>query len=174
MANTELEFCGLKFKNPTVVASLETTNSPDLIKQCFDAGAAGAIVKTLTDIEDMARLTQNSKYFVMNDKGQVIHGKVPRDFVFYSRSGYSSTHYKDWIPYLKEGQKYAADHGAHLTTRTGFPISRKARSTRRTTAPISSAASAPTTSTAGRTSPAPSRTVDFPWPSSISAAPTRP
>lgn len=119
MANTELEFCGLKFKNPTVIASLETTNSPDLIKQCFDGGAAGAIVKTLTDIEDMARLTQNSKYFVMNDKGQVIHGKVPRDFVFYSRSGYSSTHYKEWIPYLKEGQKYAADHGAHLIGSVG-------------------------------------------------------
>ncbi len=42
MANMEVEFCGLKFKNPMVVASLETTNSPDLTKQCFDAGASGA------------------------------------------------------------------------------------------------------------------------------------
>ena len=119
MAKLDVEFCGLKFKNPVVVASLEPTNSPDLLKQCFDAGAGGAIIKTLTDIEDMARLTENSKYCIMNDKGEVIHGKVPRDFVFYSRSGYSSTHYKDWIPYLKDCQKYAAERGAHLIGSAG-------------------------------------------------------
>jgi dihydroorotate dehydrogenase (fumarate)/dihydropyrimidine dehydrogenase (NAD+) subunit PreA len=119
MANTEVDYCGLKFKNPMVIASLETTNSPDLIKQCFDAGAAGAIVKTLTDIEDMARLTQNSKYCIMNDKGDIIKGKVSRDFVFYSRSGYSSTHYKDWIPYLTETQAYAAEREAHLIGSAG-------------------------------------------------------
>lgn len=119
MAKLETEFCGLKFKNPIVVASLEPTNSPDLLKQCFDAGAGGAIIKTLTDIEDMARLTENSKYCVMNDRGEVIHGKVPRDFTFYSRSGYSSTHYKDWVPHLKECQKYAADRGAHLIGSAG-------------------------------------------------------
>ena len=58
MANLETEFCGVPFKNPIVVSSIETTNSPDLMKQCFDAGAGGAIIKTLTDIEGMARLTQ--------------------------------------------------------------------------------------------------------------------
>jgi len=119
MANTEVQFCGLTFKNPVVVASLETTNSPDLMRQCFDGGASGAIIKTLTDIEDMARLTQNSKYCVMNDRGDIIKGKVPRDFVFYSRSGYSSTYYKDWIPDLIETQKYAAERGAHLIGSAG-------------------------------------------------------
>ena len=76
MANLEVEFCGLKFKNPVVVASLETTNSPELIRECVDAGAGGMIVKTLTDIEDMARLTENSKYAILNEKNQLIKGKV--------------------------------------------------------------------------------------------------
>ncbi|MDP6709669.1 MAG: tRNA-dihydrouridine synthase, partial [Alphaproteobacteria bacterium] len=119
MANMEVDFCGLKFKNPMVIASLETTNSPDLTRQCFDAGAAGAIVKTLTDIEDMARLTQNSKYCIMNDQGEVIKGKVPRSFTFYSRSGYASTHYKDWIPYLTDLAAYAAERDAHLIGSAG-------------------------------------------------------
>ena len=119
MANTELEFCGLKFKNPVVIASLEPTNSPDLMRQCFDYGAAGAIIKTLTDIEDMARLTQNSKYCVMNNKGDVIKGKASRDFVFYSRSGYSSTHFKAWEKDLIDTQKYAAERGAHLIGSAG-------------------------------------------------------
>ena len=119
MADMAVEFCGVPFKNPVVVASLETTNSPDLMKQCFDYGAAGAIVKTLTDMEDMARLTQNSKYAILNDRGDIIKGKVPRDFVFYSRSGYSSTYYKDWIPYLKEVGAYARERGAHLIGSAG-------------------------------------------------------
>lgn len=119
MANMELDFCGIKFKNPMVVASLEPANSPNLLKQCFDKGAAGAIIKTLTDIEDMAVLTQNSKYAIMNDRGEIIKGKVPRDFTFYSRSGYSSTYYKDWIPYLKETQQYAQERGAHLIGSAG-------------------------------------------------------
>ena len=91
MAKLDVEFCGLTFKNPVIIASLETTNSPALLKQCFDAGAGGAIIKTLTDIEDMARLTESSKYCIMNERGEIIRGKVPRDYVFYSRSGYSST-----------------------------------------------------------------------------------
>ena len=119
MANMQVDFCGIPFKNPMVIASLETTNSPDLMRQCFDLGASGAIIKTLTDIEDMARLTQNSKYCIMNDRGDIIKGKVPRDFVFYSRSGYSSTYYKDWIPDLIETQKYAAERGAHLIGSAG-------------------------------------------------------
>ena len=119
MADTSVDFCGVNFKNPVIIASLETTNSPDLMRQCFDNGAAGAIIKTLTDIDDMAKLTQNSKYCVMNDRGEIIKGKVPRDFVFYSRSGYSSTHFRDWERDLIETQKYAAERGAHLIGSAG-------------------------------------------------------
>ena len=119
MADLTTEFCGVRFKNPVVVASLETTNSPDLMKQAFDYGAAGAIIKTLTDIDDMAVLTMNSKYCIMDDRGDIIRGKVPRDFKFYSRSGYSSTYYKDWIPHLKEIGAYARDRDAHLIGSAG-------------------------------------------------------
>ncbi len=119
MADLTTEFCGVPFKNPVVVASLETTNSPDLMRQSFDYGAGGAIIKTLTDIEDMAVLTMNSKYCIMNDRGDIIQGKVPRDFKFYSRSGYSSTYYKDWIPHLKELGAYARERDAHLIGSAG-------------------------------------------------------
>lgn len=119
MADLSLEFCGVKFKNPIVVASIETTSSPEVIRECVDAGAGGMIVKTLTDIEDMARLSENSKYAILNEKNELIRGKVNKNFVFYSRSGYSSTHYRDWVPYLKELRRYAADHGAHLIGSAG-------------------------------------------------------
>lgn len=119
MANLALDFCGVKFKNPVVIASIETTNSPEVIRECVDAGAGGMIIKTLTDIEDMARLTQNSKYAILNEKNEPIKGKVNKNFVFYSRSGYSSTLFKEWVPYLRDLQKYAADQGSHLIGSAG-------------------------------------------------------
>lgn len=119
MANLETEFCGVRFKNPVVVASIEPTNSPSMIRECVDAGAGGMIVKTLTDIEDMAALTDNSKYAILNEKGEIIRGKIPHDFRFFSRSGYSTTPLDEWVPYLKELDKYARDHGSVLIGSAG-------------------------------------------------------
>lgn len=119
MANLEVEFCGLRFKNPMIVASIEPTNSPVQIKRCIDAGAGGAIVKTLGDVKQMTVLTDNSRYAVLNDRGDIIKGKVPRNFTFYSRSGYSTTYYKDWVPYLKELHAYAEERGAHIIGSVG-------------------------------------------------------
>jgi dihydroorotate dehydrogenase (fumarate)/dihydropyrimidine dehydrogenase (NAD+) subunit PreA len=119
MANLEVDFCGLKFKNPVLIASIETTNSPEVIRECVDAGAGGMIIKTLTDIEDMAVLTQNSKYAILNEKNEPIKGKVNKNFVFFSRSGYSTTHYKDWSKHLSELRKYAEDRGSHLIGSAG-------------------------------------------------------
>lgn len=119
MADLSLDFCGIKFKSPVIIASIETTNSPEVIRECVDAGAAGMIIKTLTDIEDMARLTQNSKYAILNEKNELIKGKVNKNFVFYSRSGYSSTGFREWVPYLKELNAYANDHGSRLIGSAG-------------------------------------------------------
>ncbi|MBU6271185.1 MAG: tRNA-dihydrouridine synthase [Betaproteobacteria bacterium] len=119
MADLKLDFCGVKFKHPIIIASLETTNSPEVIRECVDAGAAGMIVKTLTDIEDMARLTENSKYAILNEKNELIKGKVNKNFIFYSRSGYSSTGFREWVPHLIELNKYAQDRGSHLIGSAG-------------------------------------------------------
>jgi dihydroorotate dehydrogenase (fumarate)/dihydropyrimidine dehydrogenase (NAD+) subunit PreA len=90
-----------------------------VIRECVDAGAAGMIVKTLTDIEDMARLTENSKYAILNERNEPIRGKVNKNFVFYSRSGYSSTGLREWVPHLIELNKYAKDRGSHLIGSAG-------------------------------------------------------
>jgi dihydroorotate dehydrogenase (fumarate)/dihydropyrimidine dehydrogenase (NAD+) subunit PreA len=114
MADTTVEFSGLKFKNPIVVASIEPANSADNIKKCIDYGAAGVITKTIGDLPGMATLTKHSKYAILNDRGQMIRGKVPRSFVFYSRSGYVSEPIEDWVDILKDTQAYAEQHDAHI------------------------------------------------------------
>lgn len=119
MADLSVEFCGLSFKNPVVVSSIEPTNSVDRLKKCIDAGAAGAVVKTLSDMPTMVELTRHSKYAILNEDGQIIRGKVPRNFVFYSRSGFSSSMYQEWEPYLKEAQAYAEGSDAHIIASVG-------------------------------------------------------
>jgi len=42
MADLGVEFCGLHFKNPIIVSSIEPTNSLERLKSCIDNGAAGA------------------------------------------------------------------------------------------------------------------------------------
>ena len=77
MADLKVDFCGLEFKNLIVVSSIEPTNSLANLKKCIEAGAAGAIVKTLTDIPAMHSLTQHSKYAILNEEGRCIKGKAP-------------------------------------------------------------------------------------------------
>ncbi len=119
MAELAVEFCGITFKNPIIVSSIEPTNSVDRLKKCVDAGAAGAIVKTLTDMPTMATLTKHAKYSILNEDGQTIKGKVPRNYVFYSRSGYSSKRYQEWMPYLREARSYAEKNDAHIIASIG-------------------------------------------------------
>ena len=119
MANLQVDFCGLNFKNPIIVSSIEPTNSVDNIKKCIDNGAAGAVVKTLTDIPAMHSLTKHSRYAILNEEGRLIKGKVPRHFTFYSRSGYAKEDFKDWAAWLKETQAYAEKNGAHIITSVG-------------------------------------------------------
>ncbi len=114
MANLKTEFCGIEFKNPIVVASAEPGNSVENIKKCIDHGAGGVIIKTVGDMPSMQTLTENSKYAILNDKGELIRGKVPRSFFFYSRSGYAKEYYKEWVPILLETQAYARENDSHI------------------------------------------------------------
>ena len=50
MANLKVNFCGIEFKNPVIVSSIEPTNSVDNLKKCIDAGAAGAVVEDARDV----------------------------------------------------------------------------------------------------------------------------
>ncbi len=114
MADMSIEFSGIMLKNPIIVASAEPSNSVENIKQCIDYGAGAVITKTIGDIPGMQKLTQNSKYAILNDQGRIIKGKIPRSFVFYSRSGYISEQAEDWISILKETQAYAEEHGSAI------------------------------------------------------------
>ena len=58
-----IEFCGLRFKNPFIVAPSPATHSGDQVRRAFDHGWAGAVWKTLGLIAGIDRPKVSPCYF---------------------------------------------------------------------------------------------------------------
>lgn len=112
MANLEVNFCGVRIKNPIVASSAEPTLNARNIKKCIDTGAGGVITKTMTDSPAMRELTTRSKWRFLNEKHEVCRGKVPRAFSLYGRSGLALEEPEVFVKEVKESLRYAADHDA--------------------------------------------------------------
>ncbi len=51
MANLGVNVCGIKFKNPVVLASATPTKNADYMRRAFEAGAGGVVAKAVTDLK---------------------------------------------------------------------------------------------------------------------------
>ncbi|MCF8039304.1 MAG: 4Fe-4S binding protein [Desulfohalobiaceae bacterium] len=112
MANLEVDFCGVRFKNPLAAASAEPTLNAANMKKCIDAGAGAVIAKTMTDSPEMRELTTKAKWRFLNEKHEVCQGRVPRMFSLYSRSGLAIEQPEDFIKEIRETIRYADKHQA--------------------------------------------------------------
>ncbi|OPX40130.1 MAG: hypothetical protein B1H11_01005 [Desulfobacteraceae bacterium 4484_190.1] len=112
MANIEVDFCGVRIKNPVVASSAEPTLNAHNMKKCIDTGAGGVIAKTMTDSPAMRELTTRSKWRFLNERHEVCRGKVPRAFSLYGRSGLALETPEEFLPQIRETLKYAAEHDA--------------------------------------------------------------
>lgn len=112
MVDLSVQFCGVRIKNPIVAASAEPTLNAGNMKKCIDAGAGGVIAKTMTDSPAMRELTTRSKWRFLNQRHEVCHGKVPRAFSLYGRSGLALEPPEEFIPEIRKALNYAADHEA--------------------------------------------------------------
>lgn len=112
MANLEVDFCGIRFKNPVVAASAEPTLNANNMKKCIDVGAGGVITKTMTDSEAMRELTTRSKWRFLNEQHEVCRGKVPRAFTLYGRSGLALQEPERFLPEVKKALEFAKERDA--------------------------------------------------------------
>ncbi len=112
MADLAVNFCGVRIKNPLVASSAEPTLNAANMKKCVDAGAGGVIAKTMTDSPAMRELTARAKWRFLNERHEVCHGKVPRSFSLYGRSGLALEPPEEFLPQIKETLRYAADNDA--------------------------------------------------------------
>jgi dihydroorotate dehydrogenase (fumarate)/dihydropyrimidine dehydrogenase (NAD+) subunit PreA len=119
MADLEVEFCGVKFKNPVLAASAEPTLSAENMKRVIETGAGGLVAKTVTDSDAMRRLTKMSKWRYLDEQHNVCRGKVPRLFTFYGRSGLAEEEPEEWMEELEEAQASAEENDCVLIGSVG-------------------------------------------------------
>lgn len=122
MANLEVDFCGVRFKNPLAAASAEPTLNAKNMKKCIDAGAGAVIAKTMTDSPAMRELTTRAKWRFLNEKHEVCQGRVPRMFSLYSRSGLAIEQPEDFVQEIKETIRYADEHDAVVIGSVGSVV----------------------------------------------------
>lgn len=112
MADLSVQFCGVRIKNPVLAASAEPTLNAGNMNKCIVAGAGGVIAKTMTDSPAMRELTTRSKWRFLDQRHEVCHGKVPRAFSLYGRSGLALETPEEFLPEIRKTLKFAADNDA--------------------------------------------------------------
>lgn len=114
MADLNVEFAGIKFKNPVLAASAEPTLDINLMREVIETGAGGLVAKSVSSAEGMRKLSRYSSWRYLNEKHEVARGKVPRLFTFYGRAGATLLPPREWMKVLKEVKKIADAEGTVL------------------------------------------------------------
>jgi dihydroorotate dehydrogenase (fumarate)/dihydropyrimidine dehydrogenase (NAD+) subunit PreA len=105
MGKLEFEVCGIKFKNPILLASATPTKNAEYMRKGFEAGAGGVVAKSVTDLE------AQQKY--VRPRFTVLHKKAyPHCFSNYSSEFAATYTPKEWMKELKQAKVYARDYGA--------------------------------------------------------------
>jgi dihydroorotate dehydrogenase (fumarate)/dihydropyrimidine dehydrogenase (NAD+) subunit PreA len=107
MNRLEVNMCGIKFKNPVVVASATPTMNAEYMRKCFESGAGGAVAKSVTDLEAQQKYVR-PRFTVLHKKG------YPHVFSNYSTEFAATYTPKEWMKELKQAKVYAKDNGAVL------------------------------------------------------------
>lgn len=78
--NLAVEYCGVKFKNPMVIASASPSKNGEYMRRCADSGAGGVIAKTFSP-EPLAQKYVSPRFTVLNKKaGPTVIQIIPANF----------------------------------------------------------------------------------------------
>lgn len=107
MASLAVEFCGLRFKNPFVVAPATPTKNAEYMRRAFASGAGGVVSKTPFGGEAMRRYVR-PRFTILQKKGW------PHVFSNYSSEFACEYALDEWMKHLRQAKKYAHEEGAIL------------------------------------------------------------
>lgn len=109
----QVEFAGIKFKNPILMSAADHTHSLKQLKRHIDNGVGGIIPKTLCQYDYMLDQKKIARYIVYDSELQPMRGKIGRDFTLQCRGGMMSEA-EGWMDDLKEAAAYAKKADAHI------------------------------------------------------------
>lgn len=111
MADLRVNFLGVEFKNPLIVASAEPTLSLSNMRRVIENGAGGLVGKTLTDSESMKLLSAQTRWRFLDEKHQPCHGDVPRLFTLYGRVGLQDMENDIWLEEMRQANEIGKREG---------------------------------------------------------------
>jgi dihydropyrimidine dehydrogenase (NAD+) subunit PreA len=97
-----VEFLGVKFPNPYVLAAAPPTDKPDMIRRAFQAGWGGAIIKTLSVETEPVSLVYPMMHGVSH-RGMPLMGLENIDLI-------SEHHVDKWLPEITKIKKEFPDN----------------------------------------------------------------
>jgi dihydropyrimidine dehydrogenase (NAD+) subunit PreA len=100
MSNLEVTVCGVKFKNPVVVASAPTTKNEENIRRAFESGAGGVVMKSVSDDPNF-RISFRPMFTILHKTS------YPSCFSNYSTGLASNDSPDRWMKELENGRKWA-------------------------------------------------------------------
>lgn len=103
----ETEVCGIKFKNPIIVASGPPTRNADYLVRSFESGAGGAVAKTVSDNKAL-RIYLRPRFTILQKSG------YPEVFSNYSSEFASPQTVREMANELKKAKKRAEKLGSIL------------------------------------------------------------
>ncbi len=97
--NLRVEYCGVKFKNPMIVASASPSKNGEYMRRCAESGAGGVIAKTFSP-EPLAQQYVSPRFTVLNKKGW------PHSYSNYSCEFLATYDTDQWFNELKIAKKF--------------------------------------------------------------------
>lgn len=93
-----VEYCGVKFKNPIVIASASPSKNGEYMRRCAESGAGGVIAKTFSP-EPLAQKYVSPRFTVLHKKGW------PNNYSNYSCEFLATYDTEDWMKEMVAGKK---------------------------------------------------------------------
>lgn len=105
--NLAVEYCGVKFKNPLLVASASPSKNGEYMRRCAEAGAGGIISKTVSP-EPLAQQYVSPRFTVLHKKSW------PDNYSNYSCEFLATYNPEDWMHEMIEAKKACDERNCTL------------------------------------------------------------
>ncbi|MFQ5710274.1 MAG: tRNA-dihydrouridine synthase [Candidatus Geothermarchaeales archaeon] len=109
LTDISVEVCGIRFKNPIIVASATPTKDAKYMKRALDAGAGGVVAKTVTHEANLQHYVR-PRFTILHKRGW------PHVFSNYSCEFLATYTPEQWVKEIREAKRYAEEAEAVLIT----------------------------------------------------------
>ena len=111
MADLRVNFLGVEFKNPVLVASSDLTGRLTKMQRVIESGAGGLVAKTVTDSDSMRKLSAQTRWRFLDEEHKVCHGNIPRLFTLYGRTGLEERDPNMWLKEVEQAREMGDKEG---------------------------------------------------------------